>query len=320
MAANRKVPLAAVRYVNFHSDAYTVARRTDPIPQQTCVGAPCARYQPANILCENIGSDGMGGFQWKCEADLPTGLRFGKVDVSCEGWERPGDSNILHGSCGLTYDLVRIDGSLERDDPPMLPRKPSKLFDNAFNLLFLAISGIILYSLIRNVMKSVYPRWTPPALFGTGGPGPGGPGGGGGGGPGGGWGPGGGGWPGDCDDSPHPPPPYSKASSTPQPLPQPGQTGWAPGFFTGLAAGGVGAYLANRARGTPAPAAAAPQRERERGGWGTGTTQGVAGPGPSTAAMARNRGSRDGGLWGSDMGGGSGDMRRATGFGSSSVR
>lgn len=33
----------------------------------------------------------------QCEADLPSGIRFGRVDVSCEGWNGPGDSNILHG-------------------------------------------------------------------------------------------------------------------------------------------------------------------------------------------------------------------------------
>jgi hypothetical protein len=34
---------------------------------------------------------------------LPSSLRLGKVEVSCEGWSSPGDSNVLQGSCGLTY-------------------------------------------------------------------------------------------------------------------------------------------------------------------------------------------------------------------------
>lgn len=89
MAANRRVPLSAVRYINFHSDTVTLSQRgapisesrvcvtahsshhrrthghTDVTEQQTCIGEPCARFQPPIIQCENIGSDGVGGYQWK---------------------------------------------------------------------------------------------------------------------------------------------------------------------------------------------------------------------------------------------------------------
>ena len=34
----------------------------------------------------------------QCEADLPESLRFGRVEVSCEGWSGPGDSHVLKGS------------------------------------------------------------------------------------------------------------------------------------------------------------------------------------------------------------------------------
>ena len=34
---------------------------------------------------------------WKCEADLPESLRFGRVEVSCEGWDGPGDPYVLKG-------------------------------------------------------------------------------------------------------------------------------------------------------------------------------------------------------------------------------
>jgi hypothetical protein len=42
-------------------------------------------------LCVRRRADG------KCDADLPEGMRFGKIDVSCEGWTRAGDSNVLQG-------------------------------------------------------------------------------------------------------------------------------------------------------------------------------------------------------------------------------
>lgn len=31
---------------------------------------------------------------------------FGRLDVSCEGYDRPGDSYVLRGSCGLRYTLT----------------------------------------------------------------------------------------------------------------------------------------------------------------------------------------------------------------------
>ena len=40
---------------------------------------------------------------WQCDTDLPTGFRLGKVEVSCEGWSRPGDKHVLQG----TYYILR---------------------------------------------------------------------------------------------------------------------------------------------------------------------------------------------------------------------
>ena len=33
----------------------------------------------------------------QCEADLPEALRFGRVEVSCEGWSGPGDPYVYKG-------------------------------------------------------------------------------------------------------------------------------------------------------------------------------------------------------------------------------
>jgi hypothetical protein len=33
----------------------------------------------------------------QCEADLPSSLRFGRVEVSCEGWNGPGDPYVMKG-------------------------------------------------------------------------------------------------------------------------------------------------------------------------------------------------------------------------------
>ena len=112
-----------------------VTSLTHAFPAQlTCIGKPCASFQPEVVQCTNMGDDGSGGVQWRvsvalvishdfkpwaeltgmqlrlqCDTDLPHGLRMGKVEVSCEGWSGPGDMNVLQGESG-----VRTDGADRR--------------------------------------------------------------------------------------------------------------------------------------------------------------------------------------------------------------
>ena len=36
---------------------------------------------------------------------MDTAYRFGRIEVSCEGYSHPADDYILKGSCGLEYTL-----------------------------------------------------------------------------------------------------------------------------------------------------------------------------------------------------------------------
>ncbi|KAF8339680.1 uncharacterized protein EI90DRAFT_3279271 [Cantharellus anzutake] len=103
----RRVLLSSIKSLTLFSDEYTLARRASPIPQLTCIGQVCDVFQPEAIQCFNIGGTGTD-VKWKCEADLPSSLRFGKVSVSCEGWSGPGDMHVLEGSCGLEYRLLHV--------------------------------------------------------------------------------------------------------------------------------------------------------------------------------------------------------------------
>jgi len=40
-----------------------------------------------------------------CKADMDYDYRFGKISVSCEGYDFPDDPFILVGSCGLEYTI-----------------------------------------------------------------------------------------------------------------------------------------------------------------------------------------------------------------------
>jgi hypothetical protein len=48
----------------------------------------------------NTGFDGIST-NWECKATLPTGMKFGKTKVICEGYESRADSYVLVGSCGV---------------------------------------------------------------------------------------------------------------------------------------------------------------------------------------------------------------------------
>lgn len=100
------VLLRDVQALTLYRGQYTAARRSSPIPQLQCVGgtAGCSAFVPEVIQCHNKGWDGVD-VQWECKADMDNWYRFGKVDVSCEGYNSPDDPYILRGSCGLEYSL-----------------------------------------------------------------------------------------------------------------------------------------------------------------------------------------------------------------------
>lgn len=302
-----RVQLQKIPALTFYKDALTAARRADAIPQLTCIGKACRLYQPEAIRCTNVGGSG-NDVDWKCETDLPSSLRLGQVRVSCEGWSKPGDSYVLQGSCGLEYRLVEIPKTL-RDDYVEEPSSwrsslnSGKLLSTIFSMLWVALLVFILYNFIRHFLLSR--EWSGPRRPSTGnrgtGPRPGGSG-------------GGSSWSNRRDHrrSPSPPPPYSKdgpSSSQSQ-----GQGG-GPGFWTGVAAGGLGTYLYNRTT-QPAPPPQQATWDWERPGMARPSGW-SARPDPqpsrwgSTPRYDDNRGEGSSNL---------GSMRSSVGFGGSQVR
>ncbi|XP_059198130.1 store-operated calcium entry-associated regulatory factor [Centropristis striata] len=100
------VILRDVQVLTLYKDRYTTARRSSPVPQLQCVGgsAGCQAFVPMVVQCQNKGWDGVD-VQWECKADMDNAYRFGRIEVSCEGYSHPADAHILKGSCGLEYTL-----------------------------------------------------------------------------------------------------------------------------------------------------------------------------------------------------------------------
>lgn len=106
VTAYDKVLLRDVKSIVLNKGQYTQARRTSPISQLTCMGgsARSRSHEVGQVQCTNMGFDG-NDYTWKCQSDLSSDLKLGKVIVSCEGYSHPSDSYITAGSCGLKYEL-----------------------------------------------------------------------------------------------------------------------------------------------------------------------------------------------------------------------
>jgi len=59
-----RVQLQNIPALTFYKGALTASRRTDAIPQLTCVGKACKLYQPEAIRCTNAGGSG-NNVDWK---------------------------------------------------------------------------------------------------------------------------------------------------------------------------------------------------------------------------------------------------------------
>ena len=93
-----------VEALTLYKGKLTNGRRLDGVQQLTCHGSACDSFQPEVVRCYNRGTDGME-IQWECRAEMPDNIRFGKVQVTCEGYDHSKDEFVLNGSCGLEYTL-----------------------------------------------------------------------------------------------------------------------------------------------------------------------------------------------------------------------
>ncbi|KAF7308604.1 hypothetical protein HMN09_00709700 [Mycena chlorophos] len=311
-----RVELASIRALTFYKDSLTEARRTSPIEQLTCVGKPCKLFQPDVVRCESLGGS-KTDVDWKCTADLPDALRFGRVEVSCEGWSAPGDPYVLKGSCGLQYHLVQVPSKLrDSDSDNMLghnrnSNRSDKILRHLFMVVFVAVLGYIVYSFVKSwASAQTRPGRSPRAGGGGHGwtPGPGG---------------GGGGFPGGFDGDDDPPPPYTKPSNqnTHPQAPAAAQNqaqGWQnfrPGFWTGAALGGLATNTYNQRQQRQRERQLAEALERDRMNRGQPAFGGQRSP-PRQQSSSRYSFSPDTGEGSSNLG----RMRQSTGFGGSSVR
>jgi len=106
-AKSDRIRLKDVETLTLYSDKWTTSRRSSPVKQLTCTGGHCNRATIETAQCYNRGFDG-NDVQWECKAELPSNYKFGRLEVSCEGYEYPDDDYVLAGSCGLEYTISEV--------------------------------------------------------------------------------------------------------------------------------------------------------------------------------------------------------------------
>lgn len=122
---HQKIPIREVEALTLQFDKKTTGRRSSPITQLTCRGMNCA-LAPSSVRCINAGHDG-NDVMWDCNSVLDKSIKFGIMNVQCEGYDYPEDSDILVGSCGLDYTLERTGAPSPTHSPsPVPPSFPAR--------------------------------------------------------------------------------------------------------------------------------------------------------------------------------------------------
>lgn len=235
MEANaNRVLLREVTSLTLHRGEYTAGRRSAPVPQLECIGGTAyGRFSPKTVQCYNRGWDG-SDVQWECKAEMPLDYQFGKIEVTCEGYDYPNDPFILAGSCGLRYELDYTSTGAKKQ--AFTPSKYMERinFESIVYILFFLFVAYLIYLIISNNRSDNANANRGGADTGGWGPGPDGrrpppPG----------WSP-----------PPGPPPSYDDTfgtTHTAKPTTSTGGSG--PGFYTGMGLGALGGYLFGRNRG-----------------------------------------------------------------------
>eukprot|EP01117_Protostelium_nocturnum_P009648 TRINITY_DN3449_c0_g1_i1.p1 TRINITY_DN3449_c0_g1~~TRINITY_DN3449_c0_g1_i1.p1 ORF type:complete len:323 (+),score=94.89 TRINITY_DN3449_c0_g1_i1:322-1290(+) len=222
--ATDAVLMESIKALTFNKGENTNYRRTSPIQQLKCVGGSAyhrSDLYPSTVRCTNEGSDGVS-IQWKCEADLDKGVKFGKTVVSCEGYTNPNDPYVLKGSCGLEYSLDTTtnyndnnNNGYQRGYQKNYNQQQPSFYDNSNEssssfgtFLVLLVFGCIFYGLVKGCAQRPQEQNARFAGYNT-----------------------------DPTGS------YSNTNGVP-----PQSSGWRPGFWSGLGGGSILGWLFNRNR------------------------------------------------------------------------
>ena len=146
--------LTKVETLTFQKNYLTTSRRVQPMNQLMCEGYYC-KYNTniQSVQCKNTGVNEYNDVQWDCKTQLPYGISFEKLRVSCEGFRSSDDFLKLRGSCGLIYSLQHQVTPIHQIPPihqvSPVPPPPVQYFTFEFIILYFCI--IIIFFCILSV-------------------------------------------------------------------------------------------------------------------------------------------------------------------------
>jgi hypothetical protein len=134
------VPFGSIQALTFHKHRYTAYNRVPAVPQLECKHGCYNDQWVDSIMCQNVGFAGALP-SWACQSQLPDHMNLVDTHVSCEGCDYAGDSNVLVGSCSVSYGL-KLSNEKYYNGPPLSIRTDD--FTTASDLIY----GVFLFAFL----------------------------------------------------------------------------------------------------------------------------------------------------------------------------
>jgi hypothetical protein len=139
--ASDRINVAEIRTLTFRNGLMTTSRRGEPIAQLQCITGECGEPKIESMQCTNSGADSAGNVQWSCEAEVSKGRQFQQTEITCEGYDAPGDPFVLVGSCAMKYSVIKIAKKTSLDTRKIQGEWVIVGFIFVFLLVFLCINS-----------------------------------------------------------------------------------------------------------------------------------------------------------------------------------
>ena len=91
--------------------------------------------------------------RWECEADFDQRYRFGRLQVSCEGYANSEDPYILKDSCGLEYEVEYDYSHASNQQSDWYSSGQESSWFSFTSILLLAAICILAYAIYKNSME-----------------------------------------------------------------------------------------------------------------------------------------------------------------------
>ncbi|KAG5637147.1 hypothetical protein H0H81_005631 [Sphagnurus paluster] len=113
-----RLELSKIPSLTFYQDSLTAARRTSPVPQLVCQGAPCKLYKPEVVRCVSLPGGYGTEVDWKDLARWSiVWFKFPAFFVALITLQSP--------HCGWTLSCLRRNDTTRSTPPPTVPRPGS---------------------------------------------------------------------------------------------------------------------------------------------------------------------------------------------------